>query len=740
MATSGSKSISVTSWDTLKFSWEIKSQSVANNTSTISWKMELIAGSSGRISSTAAKSWSVTVNGTKYSGSNTVGIGNNETKTLASGTTTIAHNADGTKSFSFSFSQQFSITFSGATIGTKSGSGSGTLTTIPRKSSLTVSNGTLGTALTLAVTKQASSFTHTITYKCGTASGTIAEKSSSTSISWTPPLTLAQQNKTGTTVSITFTITTYNGSTSVGSSTKTISCSIPASVKPSVSIAVSDDMGFADTYGGYIKGRSKIKVVVTAAGAQGSTIKAYKTTANGKSYTAAEVVTDVVASTGTLTISTTVTDSRGRTATASKTITALAYSVPKVTALTAKRTTADGTSSTTGGHLTVTFTAAIYALSNKNTAAYILKYKKSSEAVYTSVTLSAYAGQYSVTDGKHTFAADGGSTYDIILAAVDAFGEADRATVGASESPFFSVLAGWLGIAFGKTAEHEGVFDIGFQTLFSGGVKGVPLADGTDLDTVMIPNTYIGRSPAAAGYLNCPISTGTTFTLEVLEAGHDGQIMQRLTACSNANLVVYHRFWYSGQWGTDWITQEGTGSAESGYTVLSYIQGTGAQYIDTGVTAKSTLVIHLDFVVDEPVMYCIIGYYKDDSDCFRLFNHSNGCYLDFGKATNRISGGTMSAGTRYSVQVGNRYVKNKSTNANIVSGSAVAAFTGTDNVYIFGNSNHPAGKIYSCQIFDGDTLLRDFVPVRNAAGVCGLYDRANVKFYANAGTGAFTGA
>ena len=138
MATSGSKSVTVTQWDTLKFSWEVTSQSIANNTSTVAWKMELIAGSDGRIDSTTSKSWSVTVNGTTYSGTNTVGIANNTTKTLASGTITIAHNSNGTKTFSYSFSQSFSgISFSGTSLGTKSGSGSGTLPTIARKSSLT---------------------------------------------------------------------------------------------------------------------------------------------------------------------------------------------------------------------------------------------------------------------------------------------------------------------------------------------------------------------------------------------------------------------------------------------------------------------------------------------------------------------------------------------------------------------------------------------------------------------------
>ena len=138
MATSGNKSVKVTNYDTLKFSWSETSQSVANNTTTISWKMELIAGSSGRLDSSALKAWSVAVNGSKYSGNVSVGIANNATKTLASGSTTIKHNADGSKTFSYSFSQSFSgITFSGSSLGTVSGSGSGTLDTIPRQATIT---------------------------------------------------------------------------------------------------------------------------------------------------------------------------------------------------------------------------------------------------------------------------------------------------------------------------------------------------------------------------------------------------------------------------------------------------------------------------------------------------------------------------------------------------------------------------------------------------------------------------
>ena len=551
MATSGSKSVAVTSWDTLKFSWETSSQSITNNTSTISWKLQLISTDSGRIDSSATKKWSVTVNGETYSGTNTVGIANNTTKTLASGTTTIAHNSNGTKTFSYSFSQQFSITFDGVSIGTKSGSGSGTLNTIARKSSLAASNGTLGTAQTLTVTRHDSSLTHTITYKCGSAEGTIATKSSNTSISWTPPLDLASQSPSGTSVSITFTITTYSGSTSIGSNTKAISCSIPSSVIPTVSITVSDASNFSGTYGGYIQHKSKIKVVITSSGSYGSTIKATKTTADGNTYTAASFTTGAISGSGTLTVATTVTDSRGRTATTSKTVTVLPYSAPKITAMTVKRCDSAGNPSATGGFLSVVFNGEITSLSSKNTATYTVQYKKTSESSYTSQALSAYTGNYSVSGGAFVFEADSASTYDVILAVKDSFETTTKAATGASIFKVWSIFKKGLGFAFGKIAELEGVFDVGFKTRFSGGILHPVLVKNTDLNDVKTPNTYVGANVVTNTYENCPITKGT-FTLEVLGAGVDGQVKQRLSVCSKTESRIFERFFFENAWG-EWI-------------------------------------------------------------------------------------------------------------------------------------------------------------------------------------------
>ena len=68
-----------------------QSQSAQNNTSTVSYVLTLVRPSA--VTSSATKAWSVTINGTTYNGSGTIGGSGN--KTLLSGTVTIPHNADG---------------------------------------------------------------------------------------------------------------------------------------------------------------------------------------------------------------------------------------------------------------------------------------------------------------------------------------------------------------------------------------------------------------------------------------------------------------------------------------------------------------------------------------------------------------------------------------------------------------------------------------------------------------------
>ena len=279
---------------TLRFNWSQSSQSIANNNSVVSWSLQLIA-SGGSISSSASKSWSVSVNGSNYSGTNTVGISNGATKTLASGSTTVAHNADGTKSFSFSFSQQFDINYSGVGwIGTKSGSGSGTLSTIPRTSSVSSTNANIGENITITINRASSSFTHTLTYVFNSLTGTIATKTSSTSISWTLPTSFYAQIPNSKSSWGRVICDTYNGSTKIGSSECRFDVYVKESTnKPTISATVKDINATTKALTGdenkLIKYYSRAQFTVTGSAKNSATVKSLTSTYNGNTASKANV-------------------------------------------------------------------------------------------------------------------------------------------------------------------------------------------------------------------------------------------------------------------------------------------------------------------------------------------------------------------------------------------------------------------------------------------------------------------
>lgn len=492
MAKSGNVSIKVTSWNKLRFNWEVVDWSYTDLTSTIEWSLVLIAeGTSGTIESTASKNWTVTIDGKTFSGTNSVGIqsgANGAEKTLASGKVTIKHNSDGRKSFTYSFSQQFDITFSGSSIGTKSYSDTETLDQIAVASTLTVADGTLGTAQTLTISKAASTYKHKLTYSCGSASGYILGSASSTStassVSFTPPKDLAKQNTTGSTVSIKFTLTTYIGDDTAFSSksyTKTFTIPSTAEFNPSCSIEVTDPTGYKSEYGKAIKGLSKLKIVVKPKLAYNSEIDSYKITANGETYTTASATTGVLIYSGTVSITATVTDERGRTGTATFNETVYDYAPPAVSKLHVKRCNSDGVENNQGAFVQVTLSGSATSLDGKNAAKYTLRYKKSSESDYitiSSTTLSQLGIKGNVTDGTYIFAADTESSYDVIVDIADNFQTTSRFTSASTAYVLLDFGANGKSIGVGKVAEGENTFEVGFNSEFYGNVSGKALGLG----------------------------------------------------------------------------------------------------------------------------------------------------------------------------------------------------------------------------------------------------------------------
>ena len=578
MASSGSLSTTGYKGRHLVLNWSQVSQSIADNATTISWSLE--GAGTASFSYCYARNFTVVINGETvyYAQGNSSEVKLYNGTVVASGTLVIHHDSDGNKSFSASVA-------AGIYDWSPTCTGSGTfyLNKIPRLSSLSVSNGTLGTAQTLTVTKQNSSFTHTIMYKCGTASGTIVTKSSSTNINWTPPMSLASQNTTGTLVSISFTIETYSGSDSVGSSSKTISCSIPDSVRPTCVINVERVPLVTDYYDAnwwmsndvYIQGITKVQSNIVANESYGSSISSYSVKMDNSTYNGQSVTMAAPSNSGNVTITATVTDKRGRSGSATKTINVLPCPSCQITKLSGIRCNNDGTSNDRGEYILMDyaydsgFFTTEYG-SNNGSAMAEVYYKKHSDSAWTLL-----AQQYDIqhfppsswtsdeVKAASLFQADTANSYDLKLVVSDYF---NTVTMTGRVGTAYSLIhwkASGKGMGIGKTSELDDVLDIGMSTKFSGGITPIELESGTDLNDVVLPNVYYGNG-VSDNYPNFPISSTSSvgFSLEVLKSG-TSTIKQRLTvtkAASPDDYKVFERIHGESAWSNWFDTSDFTDS------------------------------------------------------------------------------------------------------------------------------------------------------------------------------------
>lgn len=198
---------------------------------------------------------------------------------IASGVTDfISHNSDGSKSISYSAKIQASSYGVSASL-----SGTFTLTTIPRASSVSGGSGNIGNKATISITRASDSFTHTLRYAFGSLSETIAT-GVGTSYTWTIPTSFYTQIPSAPNGVGTIYCDTYSGSTLVG--TKTTSFTATAdkeTCKPTVSATIKDTNSTTIALTGdankLIRYKSTAQLVITSTPKNSATIK--NVTVNG---------------------------------------------------------------------------------------------------------------------------------------------------------------------------------------------------------------------------------------------------------------------------------------------------------------------------------------------------------------------------------------------------------------------------------------------------------------------------
>lgn len=562
MASNGSTSVQVTAYDTLKFNWVQVGQSTVNNYTTINWSLQLISGSAGQIISSVTKDWSVTINGTTYVGTSSVAIGNNTTKTLASGQVTISHDSDGSKSFSYSFSQEFSITFAGISITTKTGSGTGTLNTIPRATqpSLNVPSIDMGGTVTIYTLGASGLFTHDLSYSFAGGTYQNIQTGVTTSVDWKVPTDLAYNIPNTTSGTVTIKCVTKNGTTVIGTKTVLLTVKVPTTVVPTVlsvtHTEANDTLG--TSYDTYIQGKSKIKTTITASGAQGSTIKSYSSTFAGKTYAGKEWTSDTVMQSGSsLSIVTTVTDTRGRTATKTTSVSVSAYALPKITTFHVARYNSKGEADPDGTMVKVRIAYSVTSLNNDNTARAVIQYKKNVDSAWSTLTTKYDKSLDTTITSPSNLVFETDYQYDFKLSLTDNFNTGSPVTYTTfipSGAVILDIRADGKGIAFFKTSTKEGV-DIAGALPDSA----IPLTTNADLDDLTTPGFYVIPTTAISSTINNrPYSDNATASIKVERTG-DGMVKQILQKSTKDKGVIYERGNDSSGWGAWSIVYAGAG-------------------------------------------------------------------------------------------------------------------------------------------------------------------------------------
>lgn len=418
---------------------------------------------------------------------------------------------------------------------TRDSSYSYTMAVDPAGSDISVSSGELGQALTVTITKSDPTFWDQVMAQCGANVYPISPLSQSTTFSFTPPVTLAEENTSGTSVPIRYTTSTYAADKTTFIQTKEIvvNADIPASVIPTAALAISDANGYATTYGAYVQGKSAIAYTITGTPIYSSPITGYSASIDTVVYAQQSGTTGVLQNTGAQTASATVTDARGRTSNpATQSYSVLAYTQPVLTACTIERCDNDGTPNEEGHNMGVTFSGDVVPLNNVNSAVWAVRYKVAGSGAWTNHPIPSLTGTYSVSGHQEVIAAADASAFDVEVTITDDFG---TVIAGSGNIPVAYAIINWRyqgdGMAIGGMNTKSGL-QVYMDTEFTGDVTMTPplgLASGGTGGISVLNQRYTGS-----------LTSLTTLTKTVTVSGN-GYITISASMTSSGGTYGLHR-------------------------------------------------------------------------------------------------------------------------------------------------------------------------------------------------------
>ena len=177
------------------------------------------------------------------------------------------------------------------------------------------------------------------------------------------------------------------------------------------------------------------------------------------------------------------------------------------------------------------------------------------------------------------------------------------------------------------------------------------------------------------------------------------------------------------------------------YVLVEYLESSGTQYINSGITASGTIITEVkyqSFVGNK----CIVGAGNSSGVRYQIYASSNGNhYVEFSDGYSNLD---KTPFTELSTIKLDPISKKAIINGN----EFELSYTGTVDarpLWLFGRNQssnsanyRSSTKMYYCKMWDGNTLVRNFVPCyRKSDAKGGMYDFVTKQFFTNSGTGEF---
>ncbi len=305
---------------------------------------------------------------------------------------TVPHASDGTGSVKISAGWVFNGYYNGHYIGTLETSRTVTLDRIARASDFTSLQFTLTSPSTLTVYPASSSYTHRVTLRIGSASYSTS-KVSSTSVSVTPPASLAQGAPSSSRPQGTVTVETYSGNTKIGEVTKNASFRIPdsADFKPEFSLTLTphSTSQLVSEAGIYAAMLSSLTLNVTGAAAKyGASVSSTKIVFGTKKKNGTTFNSGALTA-GNISYLATVTDSRGFSKSQSGSVSVLPYFCPYAEGISVFRCDENGDPDDGGSYISAYAEGKCASLGGRNSCTLKLKVKSRSGAAVGTWVLSS---------------------------------------------------------------------------------------------------------------------------------------------------------------------------------------------------------------------------------------------------------------------------------------------------------------------------------------------------------------